>query len=74
MKISFAPSVMECEKLKTGTKALLEEMPQLPANLEVKIEFNEKPQLTVKRTKNQIQITCKEAAHYYRGLNQAIHH
>lgn len=74
MKISFAPSVMGCEKLKAGTEALLEEMKQIPENLEVTVEFNENPQLTVKQAENQIQITCKEAAHYYRGLNQAIHH
>ena len=74
MKISFEPSVMECEKLKAGTEALLEGMQQIPENLEVTIEFNENPQLTVKREENKIQITCKEAAHYYRGLNQAIHH
>ena len=30
MKISFAPSVMGCEKLKAGTEALLEEMKQIP--------------------------------------------
>ena len=30
MKISFAPSVMGCEKLKTGTEALLEAMKQIP--------------------------------------------
>ena len=74
MKISFAPSVMGCEKLKAGTEALLEAMKQIPENLEVTVEFNENPQLTVKQAENQIQITCKEAAHYYRGLNQAIHH
>lgn len=33
MKISFAPSVMGCEKLKAGTEALLEEMKQIPENL-----------------------------------------
>mgnify|MGYP000042105840 CR=1 FL=1 len=30
MKISFAPSVMGCEKLKAGTEALLEAMKQIP--------------------------------------------
>ena len=30
MKISFASSVMGCEKLKAGTEALLEEMKQIP--------------------------------------------
>ena len=74
MKISFAPSVMECEKLKVGTEALLEEMPQIPENLEIQVNFEKRPQLTVKREENKIQITCKETAHYYRGLNQAIHH
>ena len=74
MKISFAPSVMECEKLKAGTAALLEGIQQIPENLEVTVEFNENPQLIVKRAENQIQIICKEAAHYYRGLNQAVHH
>lgn len=74
MKISFAPSVMGCEKLKAGTEALLEEMKQIPENLEVRVEFNENPQLTAKRVGNQVQITCKESAHYYRGLNQVLHH
>lgn len=37
MKISFAPSVMGCEKLKAGTEALLEEMKQIPENLEVRL-------------------------------------
>ena len=58
MKISFAPSVMGCEKLKAGTEALLEEMKQIPENLEVRVEFNENPQLTAKRVGNQVQITC----------------
>lgn len=74
MKISFAPSVMGCEKLKAGTETLLEEMKQIPENLEVRVEFNENPQLTAKRVGNQVQITCKESAHYYRGLNQVLHH
>ena len=74
MKISFAPSVMGCEKLKAGTEALLEEMKQIPENLEVRVEFNENLQLTAKRVGNQVQITCKESAHYYRGLNQVLHH
>ena len=74
MKISFAPSVMGCEKLKAGTEALLEAMKQIPENLEVRVEFNENPQLTAKRAGNQVQITCKESAHYYRGLNQVLHH
>ena len=74
MKISFAPSVMGCEKLKAGTEALLEEMKQIPESLEVRVEFNENPQLTAKRAGNQVQITCKESAHYYRGLNQVLHH
>ena len=74
MKISFAPSVMGCEKLKAGTEALLEAMKQIPENLEVRVEFNENPQLTAKRVGNQVQITCKESAHYYRGLNQVLHH
>nr|WP_295281049.1 beta-N-acetylhexosaminidase [uncultured Blautia sp.] len=74
MKISFAPSVMGCEKLKAGTEALLEEMKQIPESLEVRVEFNENPQLTAKRVGNQVQITCKESAHYYRGLNQVLHH
>ena len=74
MKISFAPSVMGCEKLKAGTEALLEEMKQIPENLEVRVEFNENPQLTAKRVGNQVQITCKESAHYYRGLNQVLHY
>ena len=74
MKISFAPSVMGCEKLKAGTEALLEEMKQIPEKLEVRVEFNENPQLTAKRVGNQVQITCKESAHYYRGLNQVLHH
>ena len=74
MKISFASSVMGCEKLKAGTEALLEEMKQIPEDLEVRVEFNENPQLTAKRAGNQVQITCKESAHYYRGLNQVLHH
>ena len=39
MKISFAPSVMECEKLKAGTAALLEGIQQIPENLEVTVEL-----------------------------------
>lgn len=74
MKISFAPSVRECEKLKKGTQVLLEEMPCLPENLDIFIEFAPNSNLCVQRTKNQIRITCKEMAHYYRGLNRALHH
>lgn len=74
MKFSFTPSVTEHEKLEAGTEELLKEMPESSRNLEILVEYEEKPQLTVKRVKNQIHITCKEAAHYYRGLNQAIHH
>ena len=74
MRMIFESSVAECERLKAGTEALLEEMPRLPQNLEIKVEFWEKSQLMVKRDRNQIYIACKEAAHYYRGLNQAVHH
>ena len=74
MRMIFESSVAECERLKAGTEALLEEIPQLRENLEIKVEFWDKPQLMVKRNRNQIHITCKESAHYYRGLNQAVHH
>ena len=74
MKISFSPSVTEREKLNAGTEILLKEFPQISQNLEILVNYDEVPQLIVNKTQNQLQITCKEAAHYYRGLNQALHH
>nr|WP_294666219.1 beta-N-acetylhexosaminidase [uncultured Blautia sp.] len=74
MKISFSPSVTEREKLNAGTEILLKEFPQISQNLEILVNYDKVPQLIVNKTPNQLQITCKEAAHYYRGLNQALHH
>ena len=63
-------------ELEQGTALILEESHGRfkKEKLQIDVKFWEKPELAVSLNGNQIQIQCQETAHYYRGLNLALHH
>ena len=63
-------------ELEQGTALILEESHGRfkKEKLQIDVKFWEKPELSVSLNGNQIQIQCQETAHYYRGLNLALHH
>ncbi len=58
-----------------GTRLLLEDIDLRSAceTLEISLEFTESDVLSAERNGTAITITCKEPAHYFRGLNWALH-
>ena len=73
MKFSFSPSSTNLEKVEEGTQLLLGDI-KSEKELEIQVEFQENVPLTIARNGDHLHITCQEPAHYYRGLNWAVHH
>ena len=73
MKFSFSPSSTDLEKVEEGTQLLLGDI-KSEKELEIQVEFQENVPLTIARNGDHLHITCQEPAHYYRGLNWAVHH
>ena len=73
MKFSFSPSSNKIKKVEEGTQLLLGDI-KSEKELEIQVEFQENTPLTVTRDGDHLQIICQEPAHYYRGLNWAVHH
>lgn len=73
MKFSFSPSSTDLKKVEEGTQLLLGDI-KSEKELEIQVEFQENTPLTVTRDGDHLQIICQEPAHYYRGLNWAVHH
>ena len=70
MKIICNNSGLLEEKLKTGTRILIDEYKQSTEQLDINVEFCESDELSVKKEGNAISIICKELSHYYRGLTK----
>ena len=73
MKFSFSPSSTDLEKVEEGTQLLLGDI-KSEKELAIQVEFQENVPLTIARNGDHLHITCQEPAHYYRGLNWAVHH
>lgn len=73
MKFSFSPSSTDLKKVEEGTQLLLGDI-KSEKELEIQVEFHENVPLTIARNGDHLHITCQEPAHYYRGLNWAVHH
>ena len=73
MKFSFSPSSTDLKKVEEGTQLLLGDI-KSEKELAIQVEFQENTPLTIARNGDHLHITCQEPAHYYRGLNWAVHH
>ena len=73
MKFSFSPSSTDLKKVEEGTQLLLGDI-KSEKELAIQVEFQENAPLTIARNGDHLHITCQEPAHYYRGLNWAVHH
>ena len=75
MKIKFQGTAQYIAQIEEGTCLMLQD-PVLHSCLsgkdsmtaELKVTFTDAPDLTVKRTGTQAEITCQKPSHYYRGL------
>lgn len=74
MNIVFSSDKKEYNTIKKGTEILLAEKDGFNQNIELSVEFQDRPELLINKRKNQIRIICREISHYYRALNYAIHH
>lgn len=66
----------DIQKIEKGTDILLSELcpDACGQTLEITVSFTDKNTLDVTRTADQISISCSQPAHYFRGLNWALHH
>lgn len=63
--------------VREGTSILFQDIRPAAQNtdqLQIHVRFQDTEQLSVTSSAGQITITCKEPAHYFRGLNRALHH
>ena len=74
MNIVFSSDKKEYNTIKKGTEILLAENDGFNQNIELSVEFQDRPEILINKRKNQIHIICREISHYYRVLNYAIHH
>lgn len=72
MKIICKNTGLSEDKLKTGTRILIDEYKQSTEQLDINVEFCESDELSVKKEGNAISIICKELSHYYRGLTKIL--
>ena len=80
MKIKFQGTAQDIAQIEEGTCLMLQD-PVLHSCLsgkdsmtaELKVTFTDAPDLTVKRTGTQAEITCQKPSHYYRGLTWLLH-
>lgn len=78
MKFFYNTDSKTAALLEKGTTLLLEEYADLPKNfesLQISVTTDSAfEKLLVSRTGQCAEITCKEPAHYFRGLNYLLHH
>ena len=74
MNIVFSSDKKEYNTIKKGTEILLAENDGFNQNIELSVEFQDRPEILINKRNNQIHIICREISHYYRALNYAIHH
>lgn len=75
MKFSLNGDPNIVKDLKTGTELLLRELDSVTGTepLSITVHFHQKETLEVQKSGSGITVWCREAAHYFRGLNWAIH-
>lgn len=66
----------DIQRIKSGTAILLNEFRFCPKDdtLNIEVIFQDTDILSTTVSGRRIQIICKETAHYFRGLNWALHH
>ena len=62
------------KNIRRGTEILLSESDIYTENIELSVEFQDRPEMAVSKNGNQVHVICREVAHYYRALNYALHH
>ena len=74
MNIIFTSDKETYKNIRQGTEILLSESDIFTENIELSVEFQDRPEMAVSKNGNQIHVICREAAHYYRALNYVLHH
>lgn len=76
MNYQLFGSQKDVESIQKGTSILIEDLCLVSPYdcLNIHITFIEDNTLSVNRTNHNIYISCSQPAHYFRGLNWAIHH
>ena len=74
MNIIFTSNKETYKNIRRGTEILLSESDIFTENIELSVEFQDRPEIAVSKNENQIHVICREAAHYYRALNYVLHH
>ena len=74
MNIIFTSNKETYKNIRRGTEILLSESDIFTENIELSVEFQDRPEIAVSKNGNQIHVICREAAHYYRALNYVLHH
>ena len=74
MNIIFTSNKETYKNIRRGTEILLSESDIFIENIELSVEFQDRPEIAVSKNGNQIHVICREAAHYYRALNYVLHH
>ena len=74
MNIIFTSNKETYKNIRRGTEILLSESDIYTENIELSVEFQDRPEIAVSKNGNQIHVICREAAHYYRALNYVLHH
>ena len=73
MEILWKGETEAADRIRKGTEILANEAGDAAEALAVSVKFWEKEELYVKREGGQVEICCKEPAHYFRALNRALH-
>lgn len=80
MKIKFQGTAQDIAQIEEGTCLMLQDSilhsclsGKDSMTAELKVTFTDAPDLTVKRTGTQAEITCQKPSHYYRGLTWLLH-
>lgn len=74
MNIIFTSNKETYKNIRRGTEILLSESDIFTENIELSVEFQDRPEIAISKNGNQIHVICREAAHYYRALNYVLHH
>lgn len=80
MKIKFQGTAQDIAQIEEGTCLMLQDSVlhsclsgKDSMTAELKVTFTDAPDLIVKRTGTQAEITCQKPSHYYRGLTWLLH-
>ncbi len=62
------------KRVEKGTEIFMEAADAPADSISINVEFHQQETLKTVKDGNSISIQCKEPAHYFRGLNWALHH